>query len=51
MAKRKWKNLFVSGGPTAYLAKMNEDVKVNKYLATENLPMVILTCTGDSGIG
>ncbi len=34
------KNLFVSGGPAAYLAKMQEDVKVNKYLATENLPLV-----------
>jgi hypothetical protein len=31
----------VTGGPEAYLNKMEEDVKANKYLSTENLPQVI----------
>ena len=34
------KNLFISGGPEAYFAKMEEDTKTNKYLAQENLPLV-----------
>lgn len=49
--ERKWvsanqtlkdtKSLFITGGPEAYFAKMEEDMKTNKYLATENLPNVI----------
>jgi hypothetical protein len=50
--ERKWvqanqtlkdtKALFITGGPEAYFAKMEEDMKTNKYLATENLPSVFL---------
>ncbi|KAJ3385440.1 Intraflagellar transport protein 81 [Entophlyctis sp. JEL0112] len=35
------KNITISGGAEALLAKMQEEFKMNKYLATENLPKSI----------
>jgi intraflagellar transport protein 81 len=40
-ALKETRAAFITGGPEAYFAKMEQDKKTNKYLATENLPSVI----------